>query len=127
MHYYTYRLRKGKVMMSLSLGQRYCISLCEEKHSIQLSFVLLPGGRHLAEHRRDLLEYFQSNLEVIMKDFMNATTKPVAYIPCCFCSQLHLELQSLLTGEPQDCNTNMQPIPELYYHDLLKDKGLILL
>ena len=35
-------------MMALSQGQRYCISLCEEKYSIQLSFVLLPGGGHLA-------------------------------------------------------------------------------
>ena len=110
-------------MMALSRGQRYCISYCEEKHSIQLSFVFLPSSGHLAVHRKDLLEYFQCNLEVIMEDFMNATSKPMAYIPCCFCSQLHVELQLLIEGEQQDCPETMQPIPQQHYCDLVTDQG----
>ena len=126
MQFYTYRLRKGKVMMSLSRGQCYCISLCEEKFSIQLSFVLEPGGRHLAEHRRELLQYFQSNLEAIMKDFMGATSEPIVYIPCCFCNQLHIKLQSLKDEEQEYCpNHKQSAIPEQHYSDLLKDKGLL--
>ena len=121
-----YRLRKGKVMMSLSHGQCYCISLCEAKSSIQLSFVLQPGRRHLAEHRKELLQYFQSKLETVMKDFMSATSGPVAYIPCCFCSQLHVELESLLQGEEEYCPNNKQFVPEQYYSDLFKDQGWLL-
>ena len=45
--------------MALSHGQRYCISYCEEKYSIQLSFVFVPSGGHLAVDRKDLLAYFQ--------------------------------------------------------------------
>ena len=124
MYDYTYRLRKGKVMISLSNGQNCCISLCEKKCSIQLSFVFLPGSRHLAEVRRELLQYFQSSLELVMGDFMRSSTKPVAYIPCCFCSQLHIELQLLLTEESQYCNVAKKSIPDIYYQDLLKDLGL---
>ena len=113
-------------MLALSRGQKYCISFCEENHSLQLSFVFLPGGGHLAVHRKDLLEHFQSNLEVIMEDFMNATSKPVAYIPCCFCSQLHVELQLLIEGEQQHCLETMQPIPQQHYCDLVTDQGTYL-
>ena len=94
-------------MMSLSRGQHYCISLCEEKHSIQLSFIFLQGGGHLAEHRIELLQYFQSKLEVVMEDFMCATSKPVAYIPCYYCNQLHVELQLLFQNDQQDCPETM--------------------
>ena len=125
MYVNIYRLRKGNVMMSLSRGQHYCISLCEEKYSIQLSFIFLQGGGHLAEHRIELLQYFQSKLEVVMEDFMSAASKPVSFIPCCHCSDLHVELQLLLDGEQQVCpNKNMQPIPEQHYCDLVKDQGL---
>ena len=121
---YVYRLRKGKVMMVLSRGQYYCISLCEEKYSIQLSFVFLPGGGHLAEHRIELLQYFQSKLEAVMADFMSATTKPVAYIPCCYCNKLHVELKLLLEGEQQHCPRKNQHLLDHHYCDLVTDQGL---
>ena len=121
---YTYRLRKGKAMMALGHGQCYCISSCEEKFSIRLSFVFLQRGGHLAEHRKELLQYVQANLEVVMEDFMSATKKPIAYIPCCYCKDLHVELQLLLEGEQQYCPKDMQPVPNQYYCDLITDKGL---
>ena len=124
---YTYRLRKGKVMMSLSRGQCYCISLCEEKYSIQLSLVFLPGGGHSAEHRIELLQYFQSKLEAVMEDFMNATSKPVPYIPCCYCNQLHIELQLFIEKEQQFCPEGMQLIPRQYYCDLVTDQGSVII
>ena len=111
-------------MMRLSRGQCYCISLCEEKYSIRLSFVLSPGENNLAELRKELLEYFESKLKVVMEDFMNATSKAVAYFPCCYCSQLHAELQMLLEGEIQDCPNKLKPLPDHYYYDLVTDQGL---
>ena len=112
-------------MMALSHGQRYSISLCEEKYSIRLSFVFLQGGGHLAKHRIELLQYFQSKLEAVMEDFMSATNKPLAYLPCYYCKQPHMELQMLFQKDQQDCPKTMQPIPGWYYHDLITDKGNI--
>ena len=109
-------------MMALSEGQCYCLSLCEEKYSIRLAFVFLPGGGHLAIHRRELLQFFQSELEVVMEDIMNATSKPVAYIPCYYCSQLHVELE-LLQEEQQYCPENTLLIPKKHYLDLITDQG----
>ena len=120
---YTYRLRKGKVMMSLSNGQCYYISLCEEKCSIRLSFVFQPVGDRLATYRIELMEYFQSNLKAVMEDFMNATSKPVAYIPCYYCKQLHVKFQSLFEKQQLHCPDSTQPIPQWYYCDLVSDKG----
>ena len=110
-------------MMSLSNGQCYCTSLCEEKNSIQLSFIFLPEGDRLVKYRIALMEYFQSNLEAVMEDFMNATSKPVAYIPCCYCKQLHVEYHLLLEGEQQHCPETKQPIPQWHYCDLVTDQG----
>jgi len=122
-----YRLRKGKIMMVLSPGQYYCVNLCRESNSIKLSFVLLPGGNHSAEQRIELLQYFQSKLEQVMEDFMSATTKAVAYVPCYYCSQLHMELKSLRMGKQQHCPKEIQPIPLQHYYDLVNDQGCILI
>ena len=111
-------------MMALGHGQRYCISCCEEKFSVCLSFVFLPTGGHSAERRKELLQYVQTNLEAVMEDFMSATKKPIAYIPCCYCKDLHVELQLLLEGEQQYCPKDLLPVPDHYYCDLITDEGL---
>ena len=82
--------------MVLGLGQYYCVNSCKESNSVKLS---LPRGNHPAEQRLELLQYFQSKLQQVMEDFMSATSKAVAYIPCCYCSQLHMELKSLCMGK----------------------------
>ena len=114
-------------MMVLGPGQYYCVNLCKESNSIKLSFVLLPGGSHSAKQRIKLLQYFQSKLEQVMEDFMSATSKAVAYIPCCYCSQLHMELKSLRVGKQQHCPKEIQPIPLQHYYDLVNDQGCILI
>ena len=110
-------------MMALSNGQCYCISLCEEKCSIQLSFVFLPEGDHLAEQRLKLMKYFQLNVEAVIEDFMNATSKPVAYIPCYYCKRLHVKFQSLFDKQQLHCPDSTKPIPLWYYCDLVSDEG----
>ena len=118
------RLRKGKVMMVLGHGQYYCISLHEETCSIQLSF-LLHGKDHAADHRLELFQYIQSKLELLMDDFMKASTKPRVYVPCCFmnCNQLHVELHSLYNGNNQHCPKVVKPVPDDYYSDLFPCTG----
>ena len=122
--YVYHRLRKGKAKMVLGLGQCYCVSLCEELHSIQLSFVI-SGKDHSADQRFELFQYIQSKIELLMDDFMPASTKPRVYVPCYFnCRKLHLELEHRRNKESQYCSIEDKHIPADYYLDLFPDKGL---
>ena len=111
--------------MVLGRGQYYCVSLCEEMQCIQLSF-LLHGKDHSAEQRFYLFQYVKSKLHALMDDFMQASTKPKAYIPCYYkeCNRLHVEVELLLNGEDQHCPTAELPVPDEYYCDLFPDQGL---
>ena len=110
--------------MVLGRDQYYRVTVCEEKDSIRLSFILLSGGHHSADQRIELLQYFQHQLEMVMEDFMQASTKPVAYIPCCFCDDLHVELQRLIKGQQQHCASVGRPLPDEHYLDLIINKGV---
>ena len=125
MTYITYRLRKGKVKIVLDRNQQYCVSLQEDMCSIQLSF-MLHGKDSSAEHRYQLFQYLQSKLELLMNDFMQASTKPNAYVPCYYkdCHKLHVELQLVCNKEYQYCPTEDKPVPDGYYFDLFYDQGL---
>ena len=109
--------------MVLGNGQYYTVSLAEEKFSIQLSIILLPNTEHSAELRKDLLQYFMSKLDLVVEDFMSAAKKPIAYIPCCFCNQLHLRLSLLLQGKQQHCPIKNKPLLLKYYRTLVSDEG----
>lgn len=110
--------------MVLGRGQCYCVSLYEKMHSIQLSFVL-NGKNHSAHQRFELFQYIKSKLELLMDDFMQASTKPRVYIPCYFnCGKLHVELQLLRSKKEQYCSEEDKHIPSDYYHDLFPDQGL---
>ena len=110
--------------MVLGKGQFYCVSLCEELCSIQLTF-LLHGKNHSAKQRQELFQYIQSKIELLMNEFMQAATKPEAYIPCYYkdCNDLHVELQPLHDGEDQYCPLEEEPIPDDYYRDIFVDQG----
>ena len=111
--------------MVLGPGQYYCVSLCEELCSIQLTF-LLHGKNHCAKQREELFHYIQSKIELLMNEFMQASTKPKAYIPCYYhnCTKLHVELQLLCDGEDQHCPIQEKPVPDEYYRDLFPYHGM---
>ena len=119
-----HRLRKGKVKMVLDCKQLYYVSLQEEMCSIQLSFIL-TGKDSSAENRYQLFQYLQSKLELLMNDFMQASTKPKAYVPCYYkdCHELHVELQLVCNKEYQYCPTEDKHIPDDYYFDLFHHQG----
>ena len=119
------RLRKGKMKMVLGKGQYYCVSLCEELCSIQLTF-LLHGRNHSAKQRQELFHYIQSKIELFMDEFMQASTKPKAYIPCYYhnCTEPHVELELLCDGEEQHCPFKEEPVPDDYYCDLFPHHGM---
>ena len=109
----------------LDRKQDYCVSLCEERSCMQLSFSL-RGKDSSAEHRYQLFQDFQSYIEILMEKFMKASTKPKAYIPCYYkdCDELHVELQLVCNKEYQYCPIVEEPIPDDYYFDLFPDQSL---
>ena len=110
--------------MVLGRGQYYCVSLCEELCSIQLTF-LLHGKNHSAQQRHELFQYIQSKIEQLMTNFMTASKKPKAYIPCYYknCNKLHVKLDRLCNGYEQHCPLEEKPLPDDYYCDLFSDQG----
>ena len=106
-------------MMILSSGQFYCVSLCKAKSSIQLDIILEKSTAASAKNRKELLKFFQTTLEQIRKEFMAAATKPILYVDCPYCPDLHIKYANLLKGGVQMCKT--VTIPQNYYQDLFKN------
>ena len=106
-------------MMILSPGQFYCVNLNEKMSSIQLDIILEKSTEMSAEHRKDLVKFFQSTLEQICQEMMAAATKPVCYIPCPHCSDFHIKYTNLFEGRAQLCKT--KSIPLNYYQDLYQN------
>ena len=112
------RLKKYEIMMILSPGQFYCVSLCKQRNSIQLDVILDKSTAASAKHRKDLMKFFQATLENIRKDIMPAAAKPILYVECPYCHNLHIKYANLFKGGTQVCKT--ESIPQKYYHDLFK-------
>ena len=105
--------------MILSPGQFYCVSLHEKTSTIQLDIILEKSTEMSAENRKDLVKFFQSTLEQIRQEMMAAATKPVCYIPCPHCPDLHIKYTNIFEGRAQLCKTTS--IPLNYYQDLYQN------
>ena len=79
--------------MGLQLGrhQKYYISRCEEKHSIQLTITVVGDDKRERE-RRELIGDVSQLLDDIMKVFMPEVKKPRLMVPCPLCPILHITL-----------------------------------
>jgi len=111
-----FRLKKFEIMMVLSPGQFYCVSLCKEKSSIQLDIILDRSTEESAENRKQLVDFFQSALEQICQEIMAAAKRPIVYIKCPHCSKLHIKYTNFLEGRTQLCG--VKSISPSYYQDL---------
>ena len=109
--------------MVLSPGQFYCVSLCLQTRSIQLDVILDKSTKLSAENRKELIEFFDSTLGQILQQMMPAAAKPICYVKCPFCPNLHIKLKNVFEGRVQPCG--MQAIPLDYYQDFFKNfKGM---
>ena len=108
----------------LGADQKYYISRCEEKQSIQLTITMVGIGKEHIEERRDLINDITKILDDIMKMFMPATKeRPSLLIPCVFCSALHIPLDDACSGNTIFCpNANDKSLPHGYYSDLLQGR-----
>ena len=120
------RLRYGKVGLQLGAHQKYYISQCEEKKSIQLTITVVGNDAKSVEERKKLIDNIYQQLDEIMKLFMPAIKKrPKILFPCPFCTTLHITLEDVSMGSTIYC-TNASDVeiavnPE-YYGNLLSTK-----
>ena len=115
--------------MGLQLGhdQKYYISRCEEKQSIQLTITVVAdskrGKRELIDdktERRELIDDVTQLLGDIMKVFMPEVKKPTLMVPCPLCPILHITLREMSTGDTIFCpRSGDAPLISGYYSDLI--------
>ena len=115
-------MRHGKMASQLGGDQKYYISRCEEKQSIQLTITIVGDDKEHIEERRSLIDDVTKLLDDIMKVFMPATKeKPSLLIPCSFCPALHILLDDACSGKAIFCpNDDDKPLPCGYYSELLQ-------
>ena len=119
-----YRMRHGKMGSQLGADQKYYISRCQEKRSIQLTITVVGNDKEHTEERRNLIDDVTKFLDDIMKVFMPATKeRPSLLIPCPFCPVLHIPLDDASSGKTIFCpNANDKPLRYGYYSDLLQSR-----
>ena len=113
-------MRHGKIGLQLGAHQKYYVSRCEEKQSIQLTITIVGDDIKCIQERGELIDDVAKLLKGIMNVFMPAAEKPVLFIPCPKCSTLHITLKQVHDGHTVYCPTSSTDIPLYnYYSDLL--------
>ena len=114
-----YRMRHGKVGLQLGRHQKYYISRCEEKQSIQLTITVKGDDMRSVRERRELIDDVTQLLDDIMKVFMREVKKPTLMVPCPLCPTLHITLSEVSTGDTIFCpQSDDAELPSGYYGDL---------
>ena len=117
---YFSRMRHGKIGLQLGAHQKYYISQCEEKQSIQLTITIMDKDATCIRERVELIDDVAKLLKDIMNVFMPAAEKPILLIPCPKCSTLHITLKQVYKGHTIYCPLSNTDIPLYsYYSDLL--------
>ena len=117
--HYHHRLRYGKVGLQLGSHQKYYISHCEEKKSIQLTITAVGDDFDSVEERRELIDDVTRLLDNVMKAFMPAAKRPIPFVPCPLCPTLHVLLSDVCSGDTIFCpHSNDAALPTGYYSNL---------
>ena len=115
--------------MGLQLGshQKYYISHCQEKKSIQLTITAVGNDVDSIQERRELISDVTKLLDDVMKVFMPAAKRPVLYVPCPLCATLHVSLSDVCSGDTIFCPlSDDTALPSGYYSDLLVGNLLVM-
>ena len=116
------RMRHGKIGLKLGTRQKYYISRCEEKQSIQLTITVAGSDAKCVKERSEIINKVAEMLDRIMKVFMPAAKSPDILIPCSKCDKLHIELKHVRYGDTIYCPSSIDddsPLADNYYTDLL--------
>ena len=117
-------MRYGKVGLQLGAHQKYYISQCEKKQSIQLTITVVGNDKNSIHERNELIDYISQQLDNIMKLFMPAVeSRPAVLFPCPFCPALHITLKKVRDGNTIYCprNSDTAVSPE-HFGNLLSTK-----
>ena len=121
---YNCRMRHGKVGLKLGAHQKYYISRCEEKQSIQLTITVAGNDAESVKERSEIIKEVAAMLGRIMRMFMPAAKNPDIMIPCSKCDKLHIELKHVRGHETIYCpSDDDSPLADGYYTDLLSAVG----
>ena len=113
------RLRYGKVGLQLGSHQKYYISHCEEKKSIQLTITTVGDDVDSVQERKELIDDVTRLLDDVMKVFMRAAKRPILFVPCPLCPTLHVLLSDVCSCDTIFCpHSNDTALPTGYYSDL---------
>ena len=96
-------MRYGKVGLQLGHHQKYYISRCEEKESIQLTITVVGDDTISVKERKELIDHVTQLLADIMKVFMPEVKEPMLMVPCPLCPILHITLSEASTGDTIFC------------------------
>ena len=112
-------MRHGKVGLRLGSSQKYYISRyeVEQVQGVQLTITAVGIDANSVQQRWSLIQFIDQQLNDIMKVFMSAEKKPLQYIPCPHCPNLHILLDTV--GTPLCCPHTDKETPANYYSDLL--------
>ena len=117
-------MRHGKVGLQLGRHQKYYISRCEEKQSIQLTITVVGDDKR---ERKELIDDVTQLLDDIMKVFMPEVKKPTLMVPCPLCPILHIRLSEVSTGYTIFCSWSVDTALTFgYYGDLLPGDHMIM-
>ena len=117
--HYHHRLRHGKVGLQLGSHQKYYISHCEEKKSIQLTITAVGDDVDSVKERRELIDDVKRLLDDVMKVFMPAAKRPIPFVPCPLCPTLHVLLSDVCSGDTIFCpHSNDVALPTGYFSNL---------
>ena len=111
--------------MGLQLGshQKYYISHCEEKKSVQLTITTVGDDVDSVQERSELIDDVTGLLDDVMKVFMPAAKRPISFVPCPLCPSLHVLLSDVCSGDTIFCpHSNDTALPTGYYSDMSTDK-----
>jgi len=115
-----FRMRHGKVALKMGTHQKYYISHCEEKHSIQLTITVVGNDVPSIQERRELIDNVNKMLNDVMKVFMPAAVQPVLFVPCPRCPILHITFSEVCAGGISYCSTFEEDIALCdHYSDLM--------
>ena len=121
-------MRYGKVGLQLGAHQKYYISRCEEKQSIQLTITVVGNDKNSIHERNELIDNISQQLDNIMKLFMPAVqNRPVVLLPCPLCDPLHdtlhITLEEVRNGNTIFCANNSDTaVDPKYFGNLLSTK-----
>ena len=114
-------MRYGKVGLQLGAHQKYYISKCEEKQSIQLTITVVGDDSKSSKERKELIDDITQMIDDIMKLFMpTVSERAVILFPCPLCNTLHITMDKVCSGNTIYCaESSDDAVPPEFYRNLL--------